>query len=165
LYRCAIDTALDRFPSDSLWPSPKSNEDDAATLEFVARLAVNVTVSPTVTEAQLFVEPTAHVNVTDGPGCAVTVAAVDVFDPAVAVMLVSLLVVSETLASPAASVTADPLLSVPRVAENTTGTFGRVRPLVPRTVATTCTVPPFWDTVAGFARTVTVSTAAAPTDI
>ena len=138
LYRCAIDTGLDNDPSDSLWPSPKSSVDDEMTLDAEARLAVKVTVSPVDTDAQLFVAPTAHVNVTDGGAVAVTFAGVsDFFVPAVAEISVSALVVSETRASPAASVIALPLLSVPCVAEKLTTRFGNVRPLVPVTVATT----------------------------
>ncbi len=104
-----------------------------------------------------------QVNVTDGPGCAVTFApAVVVLPPAVAVTVVSALVVSCTRAWPLASVTAVVLLNVPRSAENVTGTPDTARPPVPMTDAVTSTVPPFADTIDGFAEIVMVSTAAAP---
>jgi hypothetical protein len=128
----------------------------------MARLAVNVTVSPAEIAAQLPEDPTAHVSKTEGAGSTVTFAAADVTAPAVAVMSVSAFVFSVTLASPAASVVALPLLSVPCVAEKVTGMFDSRRPVSLATVATTCTVPPFWETVAGFTRTVTVLMAAAP---
>jgi hypothetical protein len=109
--------------------------------------------------------PIAHVKTTPGPGCPV-IFAVAVFVPAATVMSVSPFVVSVTRASPCASVTADVLLSVPRVAVKLTGMPDNSLPPVPTTVAVRVTVAPaLVETVDGFARTVTVSTAPLPTAI
>jgi hypothetical protein len=81
-------------------------------------------------------------------------------------MSVSPFVDNVTRASPCASVIAVVALNVPRDAEKLTGMFGSRRPAVPTTVAITPTVAPeLVDTLDGFARTVTVSTAALPTEI
>src|SRR5688572_3660272 len=115
--------------------------------------------------AQLLAPPTAHVKLTAGPGTPVTFA-VAVLVPAATLISVSPFVVNVTRASPWASVAAVVALSVPREAEKLTGMFASSRPPVPTTVAITLTVAPaLFETVDGFARTVTVSTAALPTEI
>src|SRR5215216_5158933 len=135
-------------------------------LVVVPRAAVNTATSPTFKVEQFELLEEVHVNVTDGPGCAVTFApVVVVLLPAVAVTVVSALVVNWTRAWPLTSVRAVALLKVPRSAENVTETPERARPPMPVTTAMTSTVPPLAETVDGFVLIVMASTAAAPTVI
>lgn len=155
--------ALDSVPSATEVPSPNDSVALCSGVVPLARAAVNVTGWSTAWVHDVAAPPVpAHVRVTDGAPNTLTVAAVDVFVPAVAVTEVSTLVVSCTVVVPLESVTAVVELSVPLLAEKVTGTPERPRPLTSTTVAMTLTVPPCELTLDGFVRTDTVSAAAAP---
>jgi hypothetical protein len=91
------------------------------------------------------------------------------FAPTLAVTVAFLFVVSRTRAMPFASVVALVSLNVPAVVEKATGTPARgnvsVAVAPPVTDAAISAAPPLADTLAGFARTVTLLAAADPIEI
>ena len=111
--------------------------------------------------------PAVAVSVTVGVGTGLSawMATVPVFVPAAAVTVALASVVSRVLASPLPSVVSRECERVPAVVLKDTGTPGRGREPVPLTVAMTSTVPPVAGTDPALERTMTASTAAAPTAI
>lgn len=110
------------------------------------------------------VDPDATVIATVGRADSVTIVAVEVVPPAVAVTLACCVVDSVVRAVPAVSVLTTVALNVPAVVAKVTGTPPSGFPDASTTCALIVVVPPVDGTDAGFAVTLTRPAAAAPTD-
>jgi hypothetical protein len=144
-----------RLPSDNEAPSPKSIETLLTGLPGAVVTTLNTVASATVGVVVVVVTTTVGASLT-------ATATVAEREPAVAVTVAALLVVSVVVASPPAALLTSVAPSVPEVVENDTGTPARLLPSASLTVAATVTVPPVEGTSAGFAVTDTAVAAAPP---